>query len=436
MQKPRLEPNEYAHVKSKPKRAIEYVPVRADSLRVETTKLKEYPHIDKIKVYGADFYDVLTLLMEATGESIIVEQQNQNVEKNLKLKESYPVYISAENIGFGPLLQKLAGNKLSVKQQNGIYYLNSVQKANIKVPPIPALAKTIQSAIGSFGATNIVYDSITSSISFLAKQKDYESIMEYINTLKKNLYVIEYDIAIYSVSLDDEFGMGIDWNGLRSSGNIQYSTTQSNSLGDLDTASPLTFGLIKNNALFNLSGLIKMLDRYGKVESVQRPTLLGLAGTPVKLKDGLEETYIKEVTNKSTNNVAGTTNTTETATETILSGIDITLTSNVLDETVITDIKLSMNDIVGYNEFVTNDMTYRQPKVMTKDISNTLRVRAGEPILISGLFKSGDNQNYRGIPGTANIPAMSVLGGAKTKASSKSEMVIIVTPRVIKYIME
>jgi type II secretory pathway component GspD/PulD (secretin) len=435
--KPALEPSEYDIVKTKPKRAIEYVPVRADSLRVETTNLNHYPHIEKIKVYGADFYDVLTLMMEATGESIIIEQQNENIEKNLKLKSSYPVYISAENIGFGPLLQQLAGNRLSVKQENGIYFINSVQKANIKVPPIPALAKTIQTALGSFGATNVVYDNITSSISFTARQKDYESIMKYINTLKKNLYVIEYDIAIYSVSLNDDFGMGIDWSSLKKNGNIEYTANSKNTLGaSLDSASPLTFGVVRNTALFNITGLIKVLERYGKVESVQRPTLLGLAGTPVKLKDGLEETYIKEIKSKATNTSAGTTNETETETEKILSGIDITLTSNLLDETVITDIKLKINDIVGYNEFKTSDVTYKHPKIMTKDIANTLRVKAGEPILISGLFKSNDNKNYRGIPGTSDIPALSVLGGAQSREGTKSEMVIIVTPRVIKYIME
>jgi type II secretory pathway component GspD/PulD (secretin) len=426
------EPKEYTKIKTKPKRAIEYVPVKSDTLVIEKNHLSHNPHIDKIKVYGADFYDVMTLLMEATGESIILEQQNNQISADLRLKENHEVYISAENIGFGPLLQKIAADRLSVKEKNGIYYINSVQKTNIKIPPIPALAKVMQQALKTFGATNIVYDSITSSISFVAKQKDYESIMEYLNNIKKNLYVIEYDIAIYSVTLSDDFGMGIDWSGLKQNGSIQYSLGSTNTIGDMENNNPLTFGLIKDTALFDIAGLVKMLETYGKVESIQRPTLLGLAGTPVVLKDGLEETYISEITNTVLDNNIQT----STKSTTILSGIDIALQSNLLDETVITEIKLSMNEVVGYNEFTSSETQYKQPKIMTKNIENTLRVRAGEPILISGLYKNSDSKDFRGMPGVQEAGALALLGGAKTKSSSKSEMVIIVTPRVIKYIME
>jgi len=36
--------------------------------------------------------------------------------------------------------------------------------------------------------------------------------MNYLEILRNNLYVIEYDIAIYNVELTDNYTLGINWN--------------------------------------------------------------------------------------------------------------------------------------------------------------------------------------------------------------------------------
>jgi type II secretory pathway component GspD/PulD (secretin) len=69
-----------------------------------------------------------------------------------------------------------------------------------------------------------------------------------------------------------------------------------------------------------------------------------------------------------------------------------------------------------------------------KDIKNTIRVKAGEPVLISGLYKHTKNKNYSGIPNTQDS-FMNFLTGQESKSGTKTEMVILVTPRLIKYEM-
>lgn len=175
-----------------------------------------------------------------------------------------------------------------------------------------------------------------------------------------------------------------------------------------------------------------VLTHFGKVESIQKPKLLGVAGTDVVLVDGLEEPYIKEL---KTTSIGDSGIQTSTVSGTALSGLKITLNSNIMDETVLTDISLEINDIVGYSDFEVDGIKYAQPKTLTKNIQNSMRVQPGVPIVISGLFRHKNNKGYKGIPGLAQTDAR-LLGGNEYTGITKSEMVIIVTPRVIKYVVK
>jgi Flp pilus assembly secretin CpaC len=73
--------------------------------------------------------------------------------------------------------------------------------------------------------------------------------------------------------------------------------------------------------------------------------------------------------------------------------------------------------------------------VHTKNIKSNMRVQPGVPIVISGLFRNKSDKGYKGIPGIAQTDAR-LFGGTEYEGSAKTEMVIIVTPRVIKYVMK
>jgi type II secretory pathway component GspD/PulD (secretin) len=106
-----------------------------------------------------------------------------------------------------------------------------------------------------------------------------------------------------------------------------------------------------------------------------------------------------------------------------------------MDGTVLTDINLHIQDIVGYTDFESGGVKYSQPKTLTKTIKNSMRVQPGVPIVISGLFRTKKDKGFKGIPGMENSAAR-IVGGSEYTGVTKSEMVIIVTPRVIKYVMK
>jgi len=445
------------------KDALEIVEVSAENFSIDSSTIPDAEIIKHVKISGAQLNDVISLLTEATNQDIIFQLQsdtllpyntsaantlttningttlatnaNNGYENNdeYQIRES-KVYVSASNIGFGRLLKKAVGDKLSIRYDDSTYYLGYVKTVTLKIPSLNGLAEELKKTLTTLGASNVVHDLITSSITFSAREKEYKDIMQYLVVLRNNLYVIEYDIAIYNVALKDNYSLGINWSLLAGNNSgINLVSTTSSAFGTSGaTATTATFGAIFDTDNLTGTAIAEALSQFGKVESIQRPKLLGIAGTDVTLIDGLEEPYIKEL---STTAVGDSGVQTSTVSATALSGLRVTLNSNMMDGTVLTDISLEINDIVGYSNFVVNDVTYSQPRTHTKNIKNSMRVQPGVPIVISGLFRNQTDKGYKGVPGLAKTGAR-LLGGSEYEGTSKTEMVIIVTPRVIKYVIK
>ncbi|MCK4738021.1 MAG: hypothetical protein KAT10_05605 [Sulfurimonas sp.] len=438
--------------------ATKTIEVNAENFKISKTIIPDNEHIKRVKIIGAQLSDVIALITEATSQNIIFQLQsdtqdsnnqfndrnsaiNQAVNNSYGLDESSDeyqirkskVYVSASNISFGRLLKKAVGDKLSVRYDDDTYYLGSIKTITLKIPSLTGLADKLKKTLETIGAVNVVHDAITSSVTFSAKEKEYQDIMKYLEVLRNNLYVIEYDIAIYNVELTDNYSLGINWNLMPTGTNdgiISDTAPELGSVGATSTTSSL--GAIFSTVNLSGSMIAEALTKFGKVESIQRPKLLGIAGTDVTLVDGLNEPYIKELRTTAIGDNAAQTSTVSAS---ALSGIRVTLNSNIMDGTVLTDISLEINDIVGYSNFEVNSVSYTQPRVHTKNIKSSMRVQPGVPIVISGLFKNKSDKGYKGLPGVASTQAR-LLGGTEYKSSSKTEMVIIVTPRVIKYVMK
>ncbi|MDF1880926.1 hypothetical protein JHD50_06340 [Sulfurimonas sp. MAG313] len=448
---------------SKPQEsAFKIIEVKAENFSIQNLSIPDREVIKRVKLFGAELNDVIALLTEATDEDVIFQLQSaalglsgssggvnggsasnsgggsnggggssgSNDEAQIR---SSRVYLSAKNIGFGRLLHKSVGDKLSIRFADGTYYLGYVRTETVKIPPVKGLSQILQQEISTLGAVNVVLDRVTSTVTFSAREKEYLDIMRYLEIMRNNIYVIEYDIAIYNVTLKDEYSLGINWDLITGEGGVGFISKTASTIGLGATGTPAaTFGTLFNAGSLKGSILVDALSYFGKVESIQKPKLLGLAGTDVTLVDALEEPYIKEI---STTAVGNNGVQSSTVSAIARSGIKITLNSNIMDGTVISDITINIDDIVGYTSFEVDGLKFNQPKVLTKQIENSLRVKPGVPIIISGLFRHKTDKGFKGMPGLDQT-ALRLVGGTEYTGLTKSEMVIIVVPSVTKYVIK
>jgi len=211
--------------------AMQVVEVNADNFHIEPQIIPDKEIIKRAKIMGADLSDVIALLTEATNENVVFQLQAESVNSNkyntsstvngtnnnntYAGKNDYLLYetninLSATNIPFGKMLQKTVGDKLSILYDDDTFYLGNMRTVTLKIPAISGLPEILKNSIVSMGASNVTTDAITSSVSFSAREKEYGDIMKYLEILRNNLYVIEYEISIYDVELKDNYALGID----------------------------------------------------------------------------------------------------------------------------------------------------------------------------------------------------------------------------------
>lgn len=69
------------------------------------------------------------------------------------------------------------------------------------------------------------------------------------------------------------------------------------------------------------------------------------------------------------------------------------------------------------------------PIITNRTVSQTVRLREGEPSMITGLLDHEETKSLSGIPGLANLPAIGYAFGLRTKTADDNELLIVVTPR-------
>jgi general secretion pathway protein D len=69
------------------------------------------------------------------------------------------------------------------------------------------------------------------------------------------------------------------------------------------------------------------------------------------------------------------------------------------------------------------------PIITNRTISQTVRLKEGEPSVIAGLLDQEETKSLNGIPGFANLPGVGYAFGQRNTTSTDTELLIVVTPR-------
>jgi general secretion pathway protein D len=72
------------------------------------------------------------------------------------------------------------------------------------------------------------------------------------------------------------------------------------------------------------------------------------------------------------------------------------------------------------------------PNVNTSTVSTEALVRDGETVMLAGLIRQSDTDGSSGVPGLAKLPIVGGLFGTQGRSQSRSEVVLLITPRVVR----
>jgi type II secretory pathway component GspD/PulD (secretin) len=72
------------------------------------------------------------------------------------------------------------------------------------------------------------------------------------------------------------------------------------------------------------------------------------------------------------------------------------------------------------------------PVISNRSVDETMRLKMNEPSVLAGIFVLDKSNSVTGIPGVANLPGAGFAAGSRNPQSQDTELIIVVTPRLLR----
>jgi general secretion pathway protein D len=105
--------------------------------------------------------------------------------------------------------------------------------------------------------------------------------------------------------------------------------------------------------------------------------------------------------------------------------------SVTVDNEVAMKLALEVSNIL---ETITRASGTQAYRLGTRNTSTTLRVRDGETHILAGLIQRDERRSNTGVPGLNEIPVVSKLFGSAQDSDTRTEIVLLVTPHIVRNI--
>lgn len=365
--------------------AISLVPLSRQSLLIIFAN--DVSIIDRVSYWASK------LDKPATGSDAQYYIYNPNYARASDLGESLSLLISGQS---GPL-----SNSTSATQQN-----NQQSNAAKSRPSISASSEDI----------SLVVDERSNSLIFKTTGSHYQSLLPLIKRLDMLPKQIMLEVVIAEVSLTDEFKQGVEF--ALNDGNYGISTEGAffgEGFGGLAYALQGTIGRLALN-LFQSNSLVNIISR---------PSLVVRDGVRAAISVG---TNIPVVGQTSSDPINGDRQT--TSIEYRKTGVELEVTPTVNAQGyVIMSIKQTIS-----NEVDSGGSTSAggNPSLFERTIDTEVVAESGRTIILGGLISENKSSIDSQVPLLGDIPLLGNLFKAKTRGGDKTELVLMVTPRIIE----
>jgi general secretion pathway protein D len=283
--------------------------------------------------------------------------------------------------------------------------------------------------VSNVGKVKIIADEPNNSVIIVASAQDYEVILPVIEQLDVMPLQVLIDATVVQVTLTDELKYGISWY-LREGNSQTLLNSAATIAGAVSTGGLSTF--------YNAGSVKALLTAEAKLDNVNiisSPSLMVLNNQKARINVGDQ---VPISTGSTAVPLAGGTPTFAQS-NTIQykdTGVTLEVTPRVnANGLVIMKLKQIVSNVVQNTlaENKTDTATQQQsPTISKKEIASSVAVADGETIVLGGLISDTVTDNKNGVPFFYQLPIIGSLFGATSKNDTKTELVILITPRVVK----
>lgn len=304
--------------------------------------------------------------------------------------------------------------------------LNNVQPpANVAQRPVTAVTGTANNqAIGLARNATVIADKDRNALLIVATPAEYAAIESAIKKLDTAPKMIAIEVQIAQVALSGAFTYGISGMFTGKPEASANRLTSEGGVGLLNQVSAAT-GAVVPGFSYTWQGaaakaILNTLQTTGQSKTLASPTMITLDNQKVSFQNG---TQISVRTQSTVAN--GTTQATDSF-QYINTGLTINITPRVSGDNVFMEIQQQNSSAVP-----SADKNNPNPNISQNTQQTTVMVANGDTMLLSGLFVDTATKGTDGLPLLSTIPLFGGLFGTQSWSSNRSELIMLVTPRVM-----
>jgi general secretion pathway protein D len=314
------------------------------------------------------------------------------------------------------------------------------QTTTTTVTPAPTAATF--SLSGGTGTTanevRVIADKDTNSLLILATPGDYdviESALRKLDVVRRQVLV---EVLLAEVILTDDLSFGIDWfirSHTTSSGQT-YGTL--NTLGALPAApgfvppavpgvNPAVAAFSPGLQLISLSGdqiraVLRTFGSEGRAQILATPQIMVLDNEKAEIKVGQR---ISVQTQAQTGVTTGTG--VLNSFQYLETGVLLAVTPRINSGGLVTlEVNQEVSEPTSQGTAINPN-----PDVATRNAKTSVIVGSGESIVLGGLIREVAQRTSDGLPLLSKIPLIGALFGTQSVHKERSELVLIITPKII-----
>jgi len=304
--------------------------------------------------------------------------------------------------------------------------------------------------ISGIGDVRIIADDPNNSIIIVATPQEYETIKAVIKELDVMPLQVLIEATIIEVRLTDQTKYGVSWGignnrGVTSSTDSNGKVTETGGsgasrgmaqLGELALAAATGastggFSYVISNVTNTVQAAIDAFGNGENINVLSTPSLLVLNNQEASIHVG-DKVPVRGET-RSFNGTAPTTDNKNNSSlvgsiDSVQTGVTLNVTPRVNANGVV------IMDIVQENNNATSTTTSKidSPTIVERKLETSIAIYSGETVVLGGLISETYNDSTTGIPWLKDLPYLGVLFGETERKKQKSELIVLITPRVIQ----
>lgn len=389
------------------------------------------------------------------GNYIIISDTDANVKRLLKIIETFDserITAAIPKVFVYPVQNSKAKDVASLLHQIFLEARPTTAPAAARTPAPAVTPTTTPPALTApkagmeamvSEATRIIPDEVTNSIIILATPEDYRIIEEAIKKIDIVPRQVVIETLIAEITLKDSLSFGLAWFlqniNMRAFGETfsgrtgfdpakVFKTDADGNIVDLvSIPSPPSSGFSFFAVGDNLRVFLNALATDDKLKVLASPHLIALDNRDASIQIGDQVPIVTAVTSPGAGQTATTISSTVQYKDT---GIILKIKPQINEGGLVSlDISQEVSDV---GKITLGGGLGDQVKITKREVKTNLVVQDGHTIIIGGLIRDRTTRNRTGIPILSKIPILGYLFGSTTKEDERTELIVLLTPRVIR----